>query len=393
MYSAGRAGFCLLGVLATAVAAACGPGATAAQGTAAASGANAGRAGGGPAVPVLTAAAVLKDVPELVQTVGTVEAYSTVSILPQVSGVLLKAFFAEGQDVAVGEVLFTIDPQPYQVALNQANATLAKDVAQAKNAEAMRARNEDLLKRGILSQQDYDTSASTAASLDATLKADQAQIDNAKLQLQYTTIISPVTGRTGSLLVHEGNLVRTTDTSPLVVINQITPIRVTFGVPAQYLSEVRSSQAAAPLLTTARAAGSTDALSRGTVSFLDNAVDPSTGTLKVKGTFANTDRKLWPGELVEVTLQLTIASRATVVPAAAVQNGQQGQYVYVVNADRTVAFRPVRVSLHHGDDVVVTSGLKVGEEVVTDGVLGLTPGARIQIKNAGGAAGARGARP
>jgi len=393
MYSAGRAGFCLLGVLATAIVAACGPGGTPAPATAAAaSGATGGRAGAGP-VPVLTAPAVLKDVPQLVQTVGTVEAYSTVSILPQVSGVLLKAFFAEGQDVAAGDVLFTIDPQPYQVALNQANATLAKDVAQAKNAEAMRARNEDLLKRGILSQQDYDTSASTAASLGATVQADQAQIDSAKLQLQYTRITSPVTGRTGSLLVHEGNLVRTTDTSPLVVINQITPIRVTFGVPAQYLSEVRSSQAAAPLATTARAAGSTDVPSRGTVSFLDNAVDPATGTLKVKGTFANTDRKLWPGELVEVSLQLTIASRATVVPAAAVQNGQQGQYVYVVNADRTVAFRPVQVSLRNGDDVVITSGLKAGEEVVTDGVLGLTPGARIQVKNAVGAAGSRGTRP
>ena len=394
MYSARRAGFCLLGVLATAMVAACGPGGTPAPATAAAaSGTTGGRAGGGAAVPVLTALAIVKDVPELVQTVGTVEAYSTVAILPQVSGVLLKAFFAEGQDVATGDVLFTIDPQPYQVALNQANATLAKDAAQAKNAEAMRARNEDLLKRGILSQQDYDTSASTAASLDATLKADQAQIDSAKLQLQYTKITSPVTGRTGSLLVHEGNLVHATDTNPLVIINQITPIRVTFGVPAQYLSEVRSSQAAAPLQTTARAAGSTDALSRGTVSFLDNAVDPATGTLKVKGTFANTDRKLWPGELVEVTVQLTIASKATVVPAAAVQNGQQGQYVYVVNADRTVAFRPVKVSLHNNDDVVVTSGLKAGEEVVTDGVLGLTPGARIQVKNAAGATGSRGTRP
>jgi multidrug efflux system membrane fusion protein len=390
MYIAGRAGFCLLGVLATAVAA-CGPNGTPAPGTAAASG---GRGGGAPTVPVLTAAAVLKDVPQLVQTVGTVEAYSTVSILPQVSGVLLKAFFAEGQDVAAGDVLFTIDPQPYQVALNQANATLAKDVAQARNAEAMRARNEDLLKRGILSQQDYDTSASQAASLDAAVKADGAQVDNAKLQLKYTTITSPVSGRTGALLVHEGNVVRATDTSPFVVINEIAPIRVVFGVPALYLSEVRTSQAASALQTTARAAGSNDVVSRGVVSFLDNAVDSSTGTLKVKGTFPNADRKLWPGEIVEVTLRLTVDARATVVPAAAVQNGQQGQYVYVVQADRTVAFRPVTVSLRNGDDVVVTSGLKVGEVVVTDGQLGLTPGAKVQIKNAGdGAGGARGIRP
>jgi multidrug efflux system membrane fusion protein len=348
-----------------------------------------GKRDGGPGVPVLTATAIQKDVPQLVQTVGTVEAYSTVDIRPQVSGALQTISFAEGQDVTAGDLLFTLDPQPYQVALNQAQATLAKDVAQADNAEAMRGRSQDLLKRGILAPQDYDTSATTAAALKATVQADQAQVDNAKLQLQYTKITAPVSGRTGALLVHEGNLVRTTDTTSLVVINQVLPIRVVFGVPAEFLSAVRSGQAATPLTTTARAAGSHEVLSRGTVSFIDNTVDPSTGTLKVKGTYPNSDRKLWPGELVEVSLQLSVAARATVVPAAAVQNGQQGQYVYVVNADRTVAFRPVQVSLRTGDDVVVSTGLKVGEEVVTDGQLGLTPGSKIQIKNAG----ARGTRP
>jgi membrane fusion protein, multidrug efflux system len=349
---------------------------------------------GGTSVPVLTAAAVLKDVPQLVQTVGTVEAYSTVSIEPLVSGTVTTVSFAEGQDVAKGDLLFKIDPQPYQVALDQAKATLAKDAAQANNAEAMRARNANLLARGILDQQDYETSATTAASLQAAVNADQAQVDSAKLQLQYTTILSPLSGQTGSLLIHEGNLVWTASPTPMVVINQISPIRVAFGLPAQYLSEVRTSRAASALEVTARAAGSHDAVSRGTVSFLDNAVDPSTGTLKVKGTFANDDRKLWPGELVEISLRLVVARQVTVVPAEAVQNGQQGQYVYVVKADRTVAFRAVQVSLRNGDDVVVTSGLKVGEEVVTDGVLGLTPGARIQVKNTGGgAAGARGAHP
>lgn len=354
-----------------------------------------GRPGGGiSSVPVLTAPAVLKDVPQLVQTVGTVEAYSTVSIEPQVSGTITTVGFAEGQDVAKGDLLFKIDPQPYQVALDQAKATLAKDSATANNAEAIRARNADLLARGILDQQDYETSATTAASLKAAVNADQAQVDSAKLQLQYTTILSPLSGQTGSLLIHEGNLVWTASPTPMVVINQISPIRVAFGLPAQYLSEVRTSQAASPLEVTARAAGSHDVPSRGTVSFLDNAVDPSTGTLKVKGTFTNTDQKLWPGELVEVSLRLVVARQVTVVPAEAVQNGQQGQYVYVVKADRTVAFRAVQVSLRNGDDVVVTSGLKVGEEVVTDGVLGLTPGARIQVKNAGGgAAGARGVHP
>ena len=376
---------CLCGALATAA----GCGKPAASTDAAAGG---GRRGGPlPPVPVVVSAAIQKDVPQLVQTVGTVEAYSTVDVRPQVSGTLIKVSFKEGQEVTVGDPLFTIDPQPYQVAVDQAQATFAKDAAQAKNAEAQRARNEDLLKRGIISQQDYDTSSTAAASSAATVKADQAQIDNAKLMLRYTQIAAPVSGRTGALLVHEGNVARTTDTSPMVVINQIVPIRVVFGVPAQYLTQVRAGQAASPLLTTARAAGSSDSVSRGALSFLDNTVDASTGTLKVKWEFPNTDRKLWPGELVEVSLQLKVATRATVVPSAAVQNGQKGQYVYVVNADQTVAFRPVQVSLRNGDDVVIASGLKVGEQVVTDGQLGLTPGAKIQVKN--GADAARGTRP
>jgi multidrug efflux system membrane fusion protein len=354
--------------------------ASATAGTAAGAG---GRRGGGPAaVPVLTAKALQKDVPQVVQTVGTVEAYSTVEIRPQVSGQLLKVSFVEGQEVKAGDPLFTIDPQPYQVAVSQAEATLAKDNAQADNAEAMRKRNQDLLARGIISQQDYDTSATQSASLKATVQVDQAAIDNAKLQLQYTKIAAPVSGRTGAQLVHEGNLVRTTDTNAMVVINQITPIRVTFGLPAIYLTQVRSQQAASPLNTSARAAGSADALSTGKVSFLDNTVDPQTGTLKVKGTFSNADRRLWPGELVEVSLELSVARNAVVVPSAAVQNGQQGQYVYLLKPDRTVAFQTVQTSIRHGDDIVVTNGLKAGDEVVTDGQLGLTPGAKTQLKNA-----------
>jgi multidrug efflux system membrane fusion protein len=381
-------------VVAMATAVACGK----SGGVADLSGAGGGRRGGGTAaVPVVTAPAVQKDVPQIVQTVGTVEAYSTVEIRPQVSGTLLTVSFAEGQEVSKGQLLFTLDPRPFDVAVRQAEATLGKDQAQATNAEAIRARNQDLLTRGIISPQDYQTSSSQAASLKAAVTADQAQLDAAKLQLQYTKIAAPVSGRTGTLNVHEGTLIRTTDTSPMVVLNQITPIRVTFGVPGQDLAQVRAGQARAPLRTMARAAGSTDAFSTGDVSFLDNTVDPSTGTLKVKGTFANSDRKLWPGELVEVTLQLSVAAHATVVPASAVQNGQQGQYVYVVNADRTVAFRPVDVSLRNGNDIVITKGVAVGEEVVTDGQLGLTPGAKIQLKNnpagAGRAAGAKGVRP
>jgi multidrug efflux system membrane fusion protein len=339
---------------------------------------------GVPAVPVVTAKAVIKDVPQVIQTVGSVEAYSTVEVRPQVSGPLLKISFAEGQEVQAGDPLFTIDPQPFQMAVNSAEATLAKDRAQADNAESIRRRNQDLLTRGILSQQDYDTSATQAASTKATVQADQSAIDNAKLQLQYTKIAAPVSGRTGALLVHEGNLVRTTDTNPMVVINQITPIRVTFGLPAIYLTQVRTQQAVSPLTTTARAAGSADTYSSGKVSFLDNAVDSQTGTLKVKGTFANADRRLWPGELVEVALELSVARHAVVVPSAAVQNGQQGQYVYLMKPDRTVAFQAVQTSIRNGDDIVITTGLKAGDEVVTDGQLGLIPGAKTQLKNAAG---------
>jgi multidrug efflux system membrane fusion protein len=368
-----------------ALAAGCGQSAATADPNAGAAGAaGGGRRGGTPPVPIVTTKAIQKDVPQVIQTVGSVEAYSTVEIRPQVSGVLLKVSFAEGQEVSVGAPLFTIDPQPYAVAVSQAEATLAKDAAQATNAEAIRKRNQDLLSRGILSQQDYDTSATQAASLKASVQVDQAQIDNAKLQLQYTKITAPVSGRTGALLVHEGNLIRTTDTSAMVVINQITPIRVTFGLPAIYLTQVRSQQAVAPLSTSARAAGSTDAQSIGKISFLDNAVDSQTGTLKVKGTFPNTDRRLWPGELVEVSLQLSVAHHAVVVPAAAVQTGQQGQYVYLVKADRTVAYQAVQTSIRNGDDVVVLTGLKAGDEVVTDGQLGLTPGAMTQLKSASG---------
>jgi len=343
----------------------------------------AGRGGGrgDAAVPVTTARAIEKPVPVEVTTIGTGEALSTVDVRAQVAGPLMSVQFTEGQDVQQGQLLFTIDPRPFEVAVQQAEAAVAKDEAQAKGTENTRARNEDLFKRELLSRSDYDASVTAATGAAAMVLADKAALESAKLQLQYTKILAPVSGRTGALLVHQGSLVRSTDTSPLVVINQIAPIRVAFAVPGQYLATIRAEQAKAPLFTDARMPGASTA-SKGSVSFIDNTIDATTGTIKLKATFPNTNHELWPGALVEVKMRLSVDPHAIVVPAGAVQNGQQGQFVFVVAADRTVSMRPVTIARTNGDDAVVSSGLKVGEEVVTDGQLRLVPGSRISAKGA-----------
>jgi multidrug efflux system membrane fusion protein len=318
-----------------------------------------------------------------VTAVGTAEPYSTVEIRAQVTGQLLSVEFAEGADVAKGQLLFTIDPRPFEVALRQAEAARDKDMATAANAEAIRARSENLLKNRLISQADYDTSASNVAALKASIAADNAAVDNAKLNLQYTKIVAPVSGRTGALLVNPGSIVRNADTTPLVIIKQLAPIRIAFAVPGQYLTQVRLGQARKALGVVARTSGDNGTVSRGEVSFIDNAADPATGTIRLKGTFANGDHRLWPGDIVQVTLQLSVDPRAIVVPASAVQNGQQGQYVYLVGKDSTVSMRPVTVARTSGADAVLESGLVPGDEVVTDGQLRLVPGARISVKQAG----------
>jgi multidrug efflux system membrane fusion protein len=342
-----------------------------------------GRGRGDAAVSVSTARAAEKSMPVEVTTVGTAEPYSTVEIRSQVTGQLLSVHFAEGADVEKDQLLFTIDPRPFEVALRQAEATREKDTATAANAEALRARNENLLKNRLISQQDYDTSVANVAALKGTLSADSAAVDNAKLQLQYTKITAPVSGRTGSLLVYQGSLVRNADTTAMVVIKQLAPIRVAFAVPGQYLGDIRAGQARRPLAVVAKTAGDNPTTSNGEVSFIDNSVDPMTGTIRLKGTFANTDHRLWPGDLLQVTLELSVDPHAIVVPASAVQNGQQGQYVFLVGKDSTVSMQPVTVSRTSGNDAVLDSGIKAGDEVVTDGQLRLVPGARISVKQAG----------
>jgi multidrug efflux system membrane fusion protein len=345
-----------------------------------------GRGEGGGAVPVTTTKVAEMPLPVFLQGVGNVEAYSTVEIRPQVTGPLLTVNFNEGQDVEKDQLLFTIDPRPFEIALKQAETQLLKDQGQSKTLETQRARNANLFKQGLIAQSDVDTQAAQANSLLSTIALDQVAIDNAKLQLQYTKILAPVTGRTGALNVHVGSLVRTTDATPMVVVNQITPVRVTFSLPAVNLPAIRAGQTRSALQTEALTSDDTKAgTATGTLSFIDNVVDQTTSTIRLKATFPNSDRKLWPGEFVQVRLRVAYDPRALVVPPSAVQNGPQGQYVYIVDQNHQAALRPIKVARTEANRVVIAEGLRAGEEVVTDGQLRLTPGARVSIKSETGA--------
>jgi multidrug efflux system membrane fusion protein len=363
-------------------------------------------------VPVVTAKAQSRAVPVTIPAVGTAEALATVQIRAQTTGQLSAVHFGEGQDVKKGQVLFTLDARPFEAALSQAEAVLARDTATANNAERQKASYEDLFKRGLIPRDQYETQRASTDSLQATLAADRAAVDNAKLNLAYTKIVAPMSGRTGALGVHTGDLVRANDVTPLVVINQVSPIYVSFSVPGRYLGDIRryqaqkklvvqargqapiapGAQAPAPPTPTPSAAGQTVApgqgatvaapeglLENGVVTFIDNTVDASTGTIKLKGTFQNADQGLWPGLFVQVTLNLTTEEGVIVVPATAVQPSASGQYVYVVKQDRTAEIRPVTVARQFGEEMIIAQGLAAGEEVVTDGQLRLTPGAQISI--------------
>ena len=395
---------------------------------ASARGGRGGRGGGGAAVPVVTAHVQTKAVPLTVPAVGTAEALSTVQIRAQVTGQLSAIHFSEGQEVRKGQPLFTLDPRPFDAALKQAEAVLARDTATAKNSQSQQARYEDLYKRGLIPRDQYETQTATASAQQATLAADQAAVETARLNLQYASISAPISGRAGAVSLHEGDLVRANDTIPLLVINQMAPIYVTFSVPGRYLADIRRYQARRPLQVQASAQNSPTTqmpppvpspgaqgpapttgrgeqpatpvptapparvggqlpVEVGIVSFIDNAVDPTTGTIKLKGTFPNTDHTLWPGLFVQVSLLLTTDPNAIVVPTTAVQESQQGQYVYVVKADRTAELRSVRVERQQGDETVIAQGLSAGEEVVTDGHLRLTPGVRVTTAGREGGAG------
>jgi multidrug efflux system membrane fusion protein len=344
-----------------------------------------GGAGNGP-VPVAVATAVQKAMPVNVKAVGTVESQASVQVRSQVTGPISEVHFREGDDVTAGQPLFVIDPQPFQIALDQATAILARDTAQAANAKAMADRYKTLFDRGLVPREQFDTQSTSAAALDATVAADRAAVEAAKLNLQHTRINAPVSGRTGSLMAHQGDLIVANATAPMVVINQITPVYVSFAVSGKLLDDIRRFQARGQLPVVARAPTEGEqAQESGRVTFIDNGVDPQTGTIRLKGTFANANRALWPGQFVEVSMQLTSEPRAVVVPTVAVQSGQQGQFVYVVN-DNKAQLTPVTVDRTEGVETVIATGLHGGERVVTDGQLRLTPGARVAMRSEGSSA-------
>jgi multidrug efflux system membrane fusion protein len=342
--------------------------------------------GGGPnaAVPVATATVADKAIPLEIDVIGTVEAYSTVSVRAQLTGELTSVTFKEGDDVRKGQVLFTLDRRPLESALEQARANLQRDAAQAANAKAQAQRYQDLAARGIATREQVDTTQTAAAALEGTLAADRAAVENATVQLQYATIAAPIAGRTGALMVHEGNLIRANDVAPLVVINQVSPIYVSFAIPESRLSELKQYIARGSVKVEALAPNDPGPPSVGRITFVDNTVDPTTGTIRIKGTFPNEARHLWPGQFVNVSVTLTIDPHAVVVPTAAVQAGQQGSYVFVVKPDSTVELRQVTVARTQDNETIIKQGLKPGETVVTDGQLRLTSGSRISIKSGPG---------
>jgi multidrug efflux system membrane fusion protein len=329
---------------------------------------------------VTVASVVQKQMPIEIRVIGAVEAYSVVSVHAQITGQLTAVNFKEGEDVQRDQVLFTLDKRPLDAALLQAQANLQRDIAQAANAKSVAQRYEDLAARGIATREQLETNRAASAALDATVEADKAAVENAKVQLEYATMTSPIAGRTGALMVHEGNLVRALDTTPLVVINQIAPIYVSFAIPESRLPELKRFMGKGTLAVDAQPPNDNSLASHGHISFVDNNVDQTTGTIKIKATFPNEDHRLWPGQFVNVTVALTKDPTAVVVPTAAVQVGQQGQYTYVVKPDKSVEYRAVVVERTSGLETVIKSGLKPSEVVVTDGHLRLVSGSRVSIK-------------
>jgi multidrug efflux system membrane fusion protein len=393
-------------------------------------------------VPVTIDTAISKAVPVQIRVVGSVQAYASVTLKSQLDGEVARVHIVEGQEVKKGDLLFTLDQRPFEAALHQAEANLGRDTAQLQQAEAAVAqtkaaqkqaeanlardtaqlenamtqlrRYKGLIDDGAISKELYDQVRTTAAALEATIqadqaavtnaeasiraaqatvenikaviKADQAVVENAQVQLGYTTIRAPMDARAGNLLVRVGSAVKARDdTAQMLVLNQIHPIYVSFSVPEQYLPDVKKYLAAGSIRVEAFPRGQDDSPATGTLTFVNNTVDPATGTIQLKATFPNSRGLLWPGQFVTVILTLTVQPDRVVVPSQAVQTSQQGQYVYVVRSDSTVESRPITVDRTFGVETVVAKGIATGEKVVTDGQLRLAPGVRVQVKTAAGA--------
>jgi multidrug efflux system membrane fusion protein len=333
-----------------------------------------------PPVPIVSAEAVTKNLPYEVVSIGTVEAYSTVSVNSQVGGVLSRVYFKEGDDVKSGDRLFLIDPAPFQASLQAARAKLARDRATLDYTEENVKRYDELAKKNYITAQEYSNLLTDLETIRATVRADEADVESAKLNLDHCTIESPIDGRIGNLLIDQGNNVKANGDNPMVVIHRISPIYVRFTLAQQYLPDILKHSAAESLEVRAFSPGESPDARRGHLTFVDNAVDASTGTILLKAEFSNEDMTLWPGEFVDVVLVLRQLEGAVVVPAQAIGTGQMGDFVFVVKADDTVDLRPVTVSYRLDGDAVVEKGVRAGERVVIDGQMRLRPGAAVVEK-------------
>jgi len=333
-----------------------------------------------PGIPVTAGVVEKKDVPLEAVAVGHVDAFSTVAVRTRVGGEVTSVGFREGQDVKQGDLLFEIDRRPYQAALAEAEANLERDRARAREADQNLNRYAELVKKDYVTQEQFSQATANADALKATVKADDAAVETARLNVSYCLIAAPISGRTGGLLVHAGNMIKANDDRALVVINQIEPIYVTFSLPEAFLADVKKRAAAGALMVSALPNGPDLTPSEGTLSFIDNTVDTTTGTINLKATFENHDRALWPGQFTNVSLTLATDANAVVAPTPAVQAGQLGTYVYVIKPDDTVEARTVVVRRTWQQWSVIDKGLSPGERVVTDGQLRLAPGARVAVR-------------
>ena len=342
----------------------------------------------GPGVPVTAGTVAAADVPVFLNALGTVQAYNMVTIRSRVDGQIVKVAFNEGQDAKAGAPLIQIDPRPFQAALDQAIATKEKDQAQLVSAQADLNRWAELVTTGAKSRQTYDQQKALVGQLQASIKADEAQIETARLNLGYADIRAPIDGRLGIRMVDVGNMVRATDATGLITISQLKPIFVSFTVPQEHLHKIHEKQAGGDLTVLAYGGDNKTQLSEGKLTVIDNAIDQPTGTIRLKGTFANTDERLWPGEFVNVRLILSVHKGAPTVPAQTVQDGPNGRYAYIIKEDNTVERRTVEVSAVQDGIAVITKGLSIGDRVVVDGQYRLTNGARVKVEaTAPGAAG------
>lgn len=329
------------------------------------------------AIVVAVATSVQKAVPVIIRATGHMEASATVEIRSQVTGTLQSVHFQEGAEVKAGAILLTIDPRPFAANLAKAEATLAKDRAELDNARNEADRYTLAARKGYVSTEQADQAATRVATLSATVRADQAAIDAARLELEYCTIRAPFAGRTGELLVDQGNLVKANGETPLLTINQTRPILAAFTVPGQHLHDIIRYRSAGTLAVLADTANGNDSPLVGRLVFIDNTVDPTTGVIRLKASFDDRQQLLWPGQLVDVRIHLTDRANCIVIPARAVQAGQEGPYVYVVEEDQTARYRRVTPGILHQGETVIDAGLAAGERVVIDGQMQLADGVKV----------------